>query len=156
VMHQGRLQQVGTPQEIYEAPKNRFVADFVGVCNFLECRVARREKETVLLSLEDGAFVRAAISAGAAVPAEGTRVVLAVRPEKVVIDAARPERPGTLRARLDNLVYLGTAIHVHMRTSAGTRVIAYRQNDVTLPAGLQPGAEIDLVWDPRSARILLE
>jgi putative spermidine/putrescine transport system ATP-binding protein len=156
VMHQGRLQQVGTPQEIYEAPKNRFVADFVGVCNFLECRVARRETETVLLRLEDGAVLRAAIAAGAAVPAEGSRVVLAVRPEKVIIDAARPERSGALRARLDNLVYLGTAIHLHMRTSTGARVIAYRQNDMTLPVGLQPGAEVDLAWDPGSARILLE
>jgi putative spermidine/putrescine transport system ATP-binding protein len=156
VMHQGRLQQVGTPQEIYEAPKNRFVADFVGVCNFLECRVAGREKETVLLSLEDGTFVRAAVSAGTAVPPAGTRVVLAVRPEKVAIDAARAERSGGLRARLENLVYLGTAIHFHVRTAAGARIIAYRQNDVMLPVGLHPGAEVDLGWDPASARLLIE
>jgi putative spermidine/putrescine transport system ATP-binding protein len=156
VMHQGRLQQVGTPQEIYESPKNRFVADFVGVCNFLECRVASREKETVLVSLEDGALVRAAVSTGAAVPAEGSRVVLAVRPEKVAIDVARPERSGRLRARLENLVYLGTAIHLHARTPAGARVIAYRQNDVALPPGLHPGAEVDLAWDPASARLLIE
>jgi spermidine/putrescine transport system ATP-binding protein len=156
VMHQGRLQQVGTPAEIYEAPKNRFVADFVGVCNFLECRVARREKATVLLSLEDGALVPAAVPAGAAVPVEGTRVVLAVRPEKVIIDAAGPERSGGLRARLDDLVYMGTAIHFHLRTATGTRVVAYRQNNAALPGGMHPGAEFELAWDPGSARLLLD
>jgi len=156
VMNQGRLQQVGTPQEIYEAPKNRFVADFVGVCNFLECRVARRENQTVLVSLDDGAMVRAAVSAEVAVPAQGTRVVLAVRPEKVAIEVARPERSECLRGRLENLVYLGTAVHFHVRTAAGARIIAYRQNDVAMPLALHPGAEVDLAWDPASARLLIE
>jgi spermidine/putrescine ABC transporter ATP-binding subunit len=156
VMHQGRLQQVGTPEEIYERPQNRFVADFVGVCNFLECRIAKRDGTTVLLELEDGALVPASVPAGIAVPIEQTRAALAVRPEKIAIDVAGPERAGALRARLDNLVYVGTAIHFHLRTAAGARVVVYRQNNAALPPGLNPGAEVDLSWEPSSARLLLD
>jgi spermidine/putrescine ABC transporter ATP-binding subunit len=156
VMHQGRLQQVGTPQEIYEAPQNRFVADFVGVCNFIEGRISKREKETVLLDLEGGGLVPAAIPAGAAALVEGTRAVLAVRPEKVAINAAGSERVCVLSARLDSVVYVGTAIHFHLRAATGVQLVAYRQNNTALPPGLNPGADVQLSWDPASARLLLE
>jgi spermidine/putrescine ABC transporter ATP-binding subunit len=156
VMHQGRLQQVGTPQEIYEAPQNRFVADFVGVCNFIEGRISKREKETVLLDLEGGGLVPAAIPAGAAALVEGTRAVLAVRPEKVAINAAGSERVCVLSARLDSVVYVGTAIHFHLRAATGVRLVAYRQNNTAPPPGLNPGADVQLSWDPASARLLLE
>ena len=146
VMHQGRFQQVGTPEEIYESPHNRFVADFVGMCNFLDGRIDRRDGATVLVSLADGARVQATVPAGAAVPADGTKVVVAVRPEKIVIAAAGPQRAGSLRARLDNLVYVGTALHFHLRTASGVRLVAYRQNNAALPPTLYPGAEVQLSW----------
>jgi spermidine/putrescine ABC transporter ATP-binding subunit len=155
VMHQGRLQQVGTPPEIYESPQNRFVAEFIGVCNFLEGRVAARKGATVLLRLDDGGLVPAAVAADAA-PAEGTRVVATVRPEKLVLRAAGPAPAGALHARLENLVYVGTAVHFHLRTAAGARLVAYRQNDSAPPSGLQPGVEVQVTWDPGAARLLPE
>ena len=154
VMHQGRLQQVGTPQAIYESPRNRFVAEFIGVCNFLEGRVAGREGASLLLRLDDGGLVPAA--AAGAVPPEGTRVVAAVRPEKLVLEAAGPVPAGALHARLENLVYVGTAVHFHLRTAAGARLVAYRQNDSAPPASLHPGVEVRATWDPGAARLLPE
>ncbi|MGH7314332.1 MAG: ABC transporter ATP-binding protein [Candidatus Rokuibacteriota bacterium] len=155
VMHQGRLQQVGTPQQIYESPQNRFVADFIGVCNFLEGRVAGQEGASVLLRLDDGGLVPAAVAAGTA-PAEGSRVVAAVRPEKLVLKAAGAPPAGTLHARLENLVYVGTAVHFHLRTAAGARLVAYRQNDSAPPSGLRPGVEVQVTWEPGAARLLPE
>jgi putative spermidine/putrescine transport system ATP-binding protein len=155
VMHLGRLQQVGTPQEIYEGPQNRFVAEFIGVCNFLDGRVAALEGKTVLLRLNDGGLVSAAVAAGA-MPVEGAQVVAAVRPEKLVLKAGSPATTGGLQARLENLVYVGTAIHFHLRTPDGTHLVAYRQNDSAPPAGLQPGAAVQVTWDPGAARLLPE
>jgi spermidine/putrescine ABC transporter ATP-binding subunit len=153
VMHQGRLQQVGTPQAIYESPQNRFVAEFIGVCNFLEGRVAGREGAALLLRLDDGALIPAAAEA---VPAEGTRVVAAVRPEKLVLEAAGPVTARGLPARLENLVYVGTAVHFHLRTAAGAPLVAYRQNASAPPTGLHPGVEVRVTWDPAAARLLPE
>ena len=155
VMHLGRLQQVGTPQEIYESPQNRFVAEFIGVCNFLDGRVAALEGKTVLLRLDDGGLVSAAVAAGAP-PVEGALVVAAVRPEKLVLKAGGPATTRALQARLENLVYVGTAVHFHLRTAEGARLVAYRQNDSAPPAGLQPGVEVQVTWDPGAARLLPE
>ncbi len=155
VMHQGRLQQVGTPQDIYEAPQNRFVAEFIGVCNFLDGRVAALDGKTVLLRLDDGGLVSATVAA-ATMPVEGARVVAAVRPEKLVLKAGGPPTTGALQARLENLVYVGTAVHFHLRSADGTRLVAYRQNDSAPPAGLQPGAGVRVTWDPGAARLLPE
>jgi spermidine/putrescine transport system ATP-binding protein len=138
VMHQGRLQQMGRPQEIYESPQNRFVADFIGVCNFIECRVTRRANATVVVSFEDGALATIAVPAGTTVPAEGERVIATVRPEKIVLKPAQPSLAGALHARLDDPVYVGTAVHYHLRTAAGTRLVAYWQNN-SPPPGLLPG-----------------
>ena len=52
VIHDGRLQQFGTPREIYEKPHNRFVAEFVGVCNFLPCSIEGREESLYCSALK--------------------------------------------------------------------------------------------------------
>src|SRR2546428_13271898 len=93
VMHRGRLQQFATPQEIYEAPRNRFVAEFIGVCNLLEGRGAGRDGATVLLRTDAGDLVPIAAPEGRR-PGEGTRVVAAIRPEKLHFRTAGPAVAG--------------------------------------------------------------
>ena len=153
VMHRGRLQQFATPQEIYEAPRNRFVAEFIGVCNFLEGRVAGRDGAAVLVRTDGGDLVPVAAPEGRS-PGEGTRVVAAIRPEKRHFRS--PGAAGTVRARLETLVYVGTAVHFHLRTASGERLIVYRQNDSAPPPGLAPGAEVQITWEASAARLLPE
>jgi putative spermidine/putrescine transport system ATP-binding protein len=154
VMNEGRLQQVGTPQDIYENPRNRFVADFIGVCNFLDCRIAGRDQSTVLLRIEDDALLPATVAPRAPLPAEGTRVIVAVRPEKLIIEPRRVGLGQPLRARLENLVYVGTAVHFHLRTDRGARLVGYRQNTAGLPPHLHPGAQVQISWEADAARLL--
>jgi spermidine/putrescine ABC transporter ATP-binding subunit len=156
VMHQGRLQQFATPQEIYEAPRNRFVADFIGVCNFLEGRVSGRDGAALLLRTDAGDLVCVAAPAEGSPPDEGARVVATLRPEKLVVRAGKPVVAGALRTRLEALVYVGTAVHFHLRTPSGERLIAYRQNDSAPPPELTPGAEVQVTWEPNAARLLPE
>jgi spermidine/putrescine ABC transporter ATP-binding subunit len=152
VMHDGRLQQFGRPEEIYESPRNRFVADFIGVCNFLECRVSGRGGRGIVVLLENGTSALASLPSGTSAPADDTRVVTAIRPEKLVLNA--PERGAMLQARLEEVVYVGTAIHYHLRTLAGTRLVAYRQNGTAAPPGLTPGANVAVSWDRDALRLL--
>jgi ABC-type Fe3+/spermidine/putrescine transport system ATPase subunit len=156
VMHRGRLQQFGTPQQIYESPRNRFVADFIGVCNFLEGRVTGREGTTLMFRTEGGTLVRIGAPVEGSPPEQGARVVAAIRPEKLVVQAGVPAGAGALGARLEAIVYVGTAVHFHLRTASGDRLIAYRQNDAPPPPGLAPGADVQVTWDPSAARLLPE
>jgi ABC-type Fe3+/spermidine/putrescine transport system ATPase subunit len=132
------------------------VADFLGVCNFLECRVVARQEGAVLVKIEDGIVVPITVPQGMTTPVEGSRATVAVRPEKVGIEAVRGEHGVILDARVDNVVYVGTAIHFHLRTSAGTSLVAYRQNTKPLTCELSPGVHIRISWDPRDAHLLLD
>jgi putative spermidine/putrescine transport system ATP-binding protein len=154
VMHHGRLQQLGRPQEIYEAPQNRFVADFIGVCNFLECRVVSRDNASIVVSFEDGAVATVGVPAPTAVPSIGAQAVATVRPEKLMLAPARAKTAGALRAQLEETVYVGTAIHYYLRTASGTRLIAYRQNNSVPPHDLHAGADVHVTWDADAARLL--
>jgi ABC-type Fe3+/spermidine/putrescine transport system ATPase subunit len=89
-------------------------------------------------------------------PVEGSRATVAVRPEKVGIEAICGEHGVILDARVDNVVYVGTALHFHLRTSAGTRLVAYRQNTKPLTCELSPGVHTRISWDPRDAHLLLD
>ena len=153
VMHQGRIQQVGAPHEIYETPRTRFVAEFIGVCNFLEGKVIERGMRVVTIRTDGGALVAVGAS-GQNAPAEGVKVVVAVRPEKLVVGATGMSRGTALPARVEAVVYVGTAVHVHLRVATGERLIAYRQNDSAAPVALASGAEVVVSWPPEAARLL--
>lgn len=100
VMSAGRVQQVGTPTDIYEGPVNRFVADFVGRTNFLE--------GTVVDAL-DG-YTQVALAGGGQVEVHGDTaragepVTLVVRPEKIALTSSGRGLPGTVMSSM----YLGT------------------------------------------------
>ena len=99
VMSEGRIQQIGTPREIYDRPRNRFVADFVGTTNFIDGEVLARGR------------VRTGIGEIEIAPGEelraGERVVLSVRPEDVELSEARAEGANVWEARVDQKVFLG-------------------------------------------------
>jgi spermidine/putrescine transport system ATP-binding protein len=105
VMNQGRIEQIGTPSEVYDRPSSAFVADFVGETNLFECRVIE----------QDGAFVELRSSTGLAIVAAKPRhwlpipeAVVSVRPEKIKLSTEYPNQPyNTYRGILNNVLYLG-------------------------------------------------
>jgi len=105
VMNQGRIEQIGTPAEVYDRPSSAFVADFVGETNLFECRVIE----------QDGAFVELRSSTGLAIVAAKPQnwvpipeAVVSVRPEKIKLSTEYPNQPyNTYRGILNNVLYLG-------------------------------------------------
>ena len=100
VMEHGEIVQIGTPTEIYERPRSRFVSDFIGVSNILEGKVVGRGAGGVVVGLPSGAHVSAAPVDG---PGIGDRVEVAVRPEKIRLSetagASAERAPGNRRER---------------------------------------------------------
>ena len=99
VLTGGAVMQEGTPREIYEAPRTRFVAEFVGSANLLAGRWETAPAGEASVRLEIGPTVRVARNPGAP---PGDSVFLAVRPE--ALDVVASEEPGDLRNRLEGTV----------------------------------------------------
>ena len=105
VMHQGRADQVGTPFEIYNAPKTRFVATFVGTLNQIDAVVADPGQGTVTVA-------GATVNLGRTLPARaGDAITLALRPETLHMGAAAG-RDVHLPARITEVHFLGSVIRV--------------------------------------------
>jgi spermidine/putrescine transport system ATP-binding protein len=139
VMSQGKLQQVGTPREIYTTPVNRFVASFIGETNFLPGATVPGG-----VRIGSGAVIEAATS-------RAGNVTVAIRPEQVRIVPA--DDPGAIPATVANLVYFGTDTHFHLALSDGTEVVARLQSG-TDETHLTPGSAVGLRLAPGAAQVL--
>ena len=85
VMQGGRIEQLGTPKEIYDTPASGFVARFIGACNVIAARVACADSSGVKCSADGFPPLQATLPEGAAAPAAGDAVALALRPERIAI-----------------------------------------------------------------------
>ncbi len=129
VMSHGKVVQVATPAEIYEAPNCRFVADFIGDVNILDGNVISAQSGIVEISVDSGFTVRTA-SGGA--PAEGSRASLAIRPEKLRV-TPRPPANASLNAaegEIWDIGYLGDMTVFHVKLKSGQVVKASSLNAV--------------------------
>jgi putrescine transport system ATP-binding protein len=88
IMDKGKVMQVATPAEVYEAPASRFVADFVGNVNILEGTVSERSGAIATITGASGAQIRVE-NAGEA--QAGSTVAFAIRPEKIKVSSKRPD-----------------------------------------------------------------
>jgi spermidine/putrescine transport system ATP-binding protein len=142
VMSAGKLQQVGSPKDIYTRPVNRFVASFIGETNFL-----RATREAGGARLATGDLVEVATGGR-----DGQAVTLTIRPEQVRLDAAGAA--GTLAAKVTNLVYFGTDTHCHAALSDGTEIVARLQSPASGEVGLAVGDAVGLRLQAGAAQVL--
>ncbi len=169
LMRNGRLEQLGTPDEIYHRPATRYVADFIGDTNLLRGRVAGTSGREATLELRgpvaqggpgrgNGVTVRVPLGAGAP-PAVGADVWLSVRPERLSVEPrgriatgndSGGVAPNLLQGTVADLVFVGAATKVYVALADGTRLMAYRPADDP-PA---PGARVAVAW-PVDAGVLL-
>jgi len=125
VMDGGKLQQVGTPIEIYEYPQTRFVAEFIGDSNFLSGRIVSKQsgKITVLVGQELAVLVATTDD----IPA-GKVVTLVLRPEKIAIYPADYEAENTWAGTVQEVVYIGTDTRYTVQLTAKSSIAIRRQN----------------------------
>ncbi|RED14021.1 ABC transporter ATP-binding protein [Pontivivens insulae] len=132
VMDKGKLVQVDTPRRIYEFPKNRLIADFVGNVNLLEASVAGDDGRFVRLDCPAiGQEVRAVCEGD--IPQIGTPVTLAVRPEKITLGSGYP-------AIVEDYAYRGDVTRYRLRLAGGGILDVSRANRAR-------AGEQDITWD---------
>ena len=143
VMSAGKLQQVGSPRQIYTKPANRFVASFIGETNFLPATIVPGG-----VRLGSGAVIEVAGLTGSG------KTTLTVRPEQVrLVEGAEA---GALPAVVKNLVYFGTDTHCYLALSDGAEVIARLQSPSNGEVGLAQGQSVALRFVPGAAQVLAE
>jgi putative spermidine/putrescine transport system ATP-binding protein len=119
VFHQGRIQQLARPADLYERPANAFVASFIGENNRLDGTLVARDGASSRVRLADGTEL-AATAGGALAP--GAAVVLSLRPEHVTIGAQ--EGATALPAEMLEVIYLGDHCKLRMRVAGSDDFVA--------------------------------
>jgi spermidine/putrescine transport system ATP-binding protein len=150
VMRAGRIEQVGTPQEVYRAPRTIFVAGFLGEANLLPAVVeeARDGSATVRVAGE----LVLVVAAGDAGFRRGAAATLLVRPEQLEVHVARPDGDA-LAVRVAETVFHGAAVRCVLRTACGDEIVALARPD-DAAARLATGDEAWLRLPAAGARLL--
>jgi putrescine transport system ATP-binding protein len=146
VMHNGQILQVDTPSGIYEYPKCRFVAEFVGSINLFAGKIIDREGSEVIVEGGAGEQYRMHCPQPLAI---GLSVVVAVRPEKIRLASDAAEAPNRIRGRVEDIAYLGDISTFHVRTASGQRVQLTLTNTRPITEQILTwGEETVLEWEP--------
>lgn len=150
VMNRGRIEQIGTPAEVYESPRTRFVADFLGRSNFLAGRVE-----------EPGCFVteagdRLAFRRNWTPPSE--RASLTFRPEKVSIskDDVATDGSNKLSGHVVDAIYSGSSTEISVRLASGQSILVTQQNKNGHECGFEAGQPVVLTWSPDTTVVVNE
>ncbi len=144
VFNAGRVEQIGTPLDLYERPATRFVAGFVGETNFFPGRVAGAGGGSSRVDVS-GVLLGATLPDGAA---PGAAVTVAVRPERIRLHAASEGAAG-LPGSLRDSIYLGNARRFVVGLADGRDCHVLRPADA---APMAPGQPVTLSWDAAHAR----
>jgi spermidine/putrescine ABC transporter ATP-binding subunit len=151
VMSDGRLVQIGTPEELYAAPATPFVAHFIGKISFVEGRVRGDEGRFSVVELDGDGVVRAA---AAARPAAGSRVRIALRPECLSVGrTAGAEHDNHVTGTVERRKFLGNLAHYFVRTGAGRLIM------VEGPARgdqAKVGDRVSVTWRPEDGLVFMD
>jgi len=160
ILHQGRIVQVGAPRELYDAPVNRYVADFVGKTNFIGGSLVSLDAGgTARVRLANGCVSCGRSPTGAPAPPTGTPVSLAIRPELVSLDRNEGGLSGDIhpiaRATVRNCIFLGEQTEYLVEAEGlGELLVLTPKRLETERGGFAPGDRVYVGWS-RTAALML-
>jgi spermidine/putrescine transport system ATP-binding protein len=123
VMSQGRVEQVGSPEEIYEEPSTAYVADFLGVSNLMEASAAGRAEGGCRVRLGEFELV-----AGKGEEDTVGEAKMTIRPERVVLEEHGSAGPNRVPGMVERVVYVGSIMQVFVTLAPGQHIQAWIQN----------------------------
>ena len=148
VMHGGRIEQLGAPEQLYDKPASPFVADFIGTTNLLTGIVENIDTDAAVIRLDSGDRCVADSTGRQA----GQSIQLSVRPESIVIGASNGSNGADhISAEVEQVAYLGTAVQYQVRTAGGLglSVLAGKAG-----SRFATGDSVVLAWAPTDALVL--
>mgnify|MGYP003635055631 CR=1 FL=1 len=151
VFDDGRIQQLAPPDQLYEAPENSFVAQFIGENNTLEGVVKEIKGGVALVQLGSGEVIQAK---PVNVTEAGERTRVSIRPERVEYNKERMQEGAfTLKAEVLEFIYMGDIFRTRLRV-AGKDDFVIKTRNAPDQARLVPGTQIEIGWLPEDCRAL--
>jgi spermidine/putrescine transport system ATP-binding protein len=149
-MSEGRVEQIGTPQEIYNSPATLFVAGFIGSANLLPGDLVGRDGDDAVVTLTAGHTVR--VRTDVERPA-GTPVSVMLRPERLTAAATSGDDGRSIEGTVADVVFQGATARIIVHLKDDSEVIASVVTGTDLPF-LLPGSPVHLTWQPGTAVLL--
>jgi spermidine/putrescine transport system ATP-binding protein len=150
VMSCGRVEQIGTVNQIYYQPATRFVATFIGETNIVEAEVVEKGADLIRCQIEGGMTL--AVRSGT--PATSSNVLLALRPEKIRLYRSRPEGQNVFSGRIVVQVFKGAVNDLTLAVSGGLELRALIANDGQQELVFQEGEEVFCRIQPEDVNII--
>ena len=150
VMHDGCIEQIGTPSDLYERPATLFVADFVGDSNFISGVVTSRRSDECLISTPDHLSCVAIVSNSVHV---GSAVEILVRPERIVVGECAESLSNSFLGTVEDVSYVGDAIKYRVALSERTVVTGKVSNTGHSARELEKGTSSRVGWRAEDAII---
>lgn len=145
VINKGRIEQVGSPAEIYHEPRTSFVAGFIGEANIFKAKVLRREAERVRVLLGEGIE----LEVGARdLPEHAKTVLISIRPEKVHLERGTKRAENWFEAAIQEEIFKGAIDKLHLRTDSGLELVALMANGSAPDLPLHKGERVGCYLHP--------
>ncbi|KKA07178.1 hypothetical protein VP03_31780 [Sinorhizobium meliloti] len=145
VLNHGMVEQVGTPEELYDAPANAFVADFIGEANILSGAVAHLEDGRCTVRLADGSLIDG-MPAGNILGRPGTLVDVVVRPNRIELDQSTDQK---LRGKVLSSSYFGESVSIRVKLAGGDELTVRAPPTFRCVAG----ENLSVSWSYKNARV---
>ena len=150
VMHAGRIEQLGTGEDVYNRPRSAFVAEFLGESNLVEASVVSAGGDEVGLRSPEGWMLNVRRPPARAI-AVGAAHTVSIRPEALRVSHGAPPT-NAIRARVLEKTFLGSAVRIVMETESKRRLTALSPDPRTADA--EPGSLVFCGFDPGAAFLL--
>jgi spermidine/putrescine transport system ATP-binding protein len=142
IMNLGKLEQLGTPLEVYEHPQSEFVANFIGISNIFSGSLTNGSGSVLLLTTPDGLEIKA-LQNGLDYPKEATAMV---RPEKIQITIDKPKNgDNSFYGEIEDMIYLGTVVQFIMNLNGRKLTILEKNQEKNLRFSLKQ--KVFASWD---------
>jgi spermidine/putrescine transport system ATP-binding protein len=148
VMSNGRIEQLGSPTEVYEEPVTAYVADFLGVSNLMDAQALGRSGDVATVKLGD---FEVSVEKGDLDITGDSKIV--IRPERVRVEDPGATGRNRIPAMVERLVYLGATSQLFIRLPMGDTIQVLTQNAAGRP-DYQAGAPVTVFFPPEAVRVV--
>ncbi|ETF04524.1 spermidine/putrescine ABC transporter ATP-binding protein [Advenella kashmirensis W13003] len=150
VFHDGKVQQIGSPQDIYESPETAFVAGFIGENNRTHGVITQASSRQATVDLDSGLQIRGLQQLGMKV---GDRVSVSIRPERIALDPAENATDVRCQGKVQEVIYLGDHVRVRLAIN-GDPDFVVKQPVSQLRRNIAVGETVELGWNHEFVRLL--
>ncbi|MES0884409.1 ABC transporter ATP-binding protein [Roseibium sp. SCP14] len=152
IMNEGRIEQIGAPEEIYLRPATPFVARFLGGSNIIECKARERNSGEIILESTDGSFkcdskVTSNVSCG-------DKVNLIIRADQISVTAEAGWAENEIYCQVIGEEFVGALVNLRLETSSGTPIIVQLQQRDMEALDIEIGGGVNASWHPEDGHII--